>query len=176
MQTIKAATFLLFADHVAAFIANAPAWATSGLKEQARMSSLRQLTPTGARSSRRGDLSLSSRNGAPSWRYEVDDLIKAASPWGSIVEAEIIATDLFKVWDRLRFRMLQVAVRNASDFRDDRTIRTTRTCLLTGSWYAYEYPCPLLCCVFHYCELLTFAMHLRRWSAATRAHPLTISY
>ena len=102
MQTIKAATFLLFADHVAAFIANAPAWATSGLKEQARMSSLRQLTPTGARSSRRGDLSLSSRNGAPSWRYEVDDLIKAASPWGSIVEAEIIATDLFKVWDRLR--------------------------------------------------------------------------
>lgn len=36
-------------------------------------------------------------NEAPSWRYEVDALIKAASPWGSIVETEIIATDLLKV-------------------------------------------------------------------------------
>lgn len=36
----------------------------------------------------------------PSWRYEVDDLIKAVSPWGSLVEAEIIGTDLgkFRVW------------------------------------------------------------------------------
>lgn len=104
MLTIKAAALLLIADHVAAFIANAPALAASGFKEQARLSSLRQLPPAGARFSRRGELSLSSRDGAPSWRYEVDDLIKAASPWGSSVEAEIIATDLLKVWDWLRFR------------------------------------------------------------------------
>lgn len=96
MLTIKAAALLLIADHVAAFIANAPALAASGFKEQARLSSLRQLPPAGARFSRRGELSLSSRDGAPSWRYEVDDLIKAASPWGSSVEAEIIATDLLK--------------------------------------------------------------------------------
>lgn len=98
MLAIKAAALLLFTDHVAAFIANAPALATSCFEEQARITSLRQLTPW-ARFSRRGELSLSSRDGAPSWRYEVDDLIKAASPWGSIVEAEIIATDLLKVWD-----------------------------------------------------------------------------
>lgn len=39
----------------------------------------------------------SSSDGPPSWRYEVDDLIKAASPWGSCVETEIIATDLGKI-------------------------------------------------------------------------------
>lgn len=33
----------------------------------------------------------------PSWRYQIDDLVKAISPWGSSVEAEIIATDLVKV-------------------------------------------------------------------------------
>lgn len=36
----------------------------------------------------------SSNTPTPPWRYELDDLIKAASPWGSFVEAEIIATDL----------------------------------------------------------------------------------
>lgn len=36
----------------------------------------------------------SGEGSTPPWRYELDDLIKAASPWGSIVEAEIIATDL----------------------------------------------------------------------------------
>lgn len=117
MLTIKAAALLLIADHVAAFIANAPALATSGLEEQARMSSLRQLSPAGAGFRRRGELSLSSRDGAPSWRYEVDDLIKAASPWGSIVEAEIIATDLFKVWGLNQVSNLQVAVCKASDSR-----------------------------------------------------------
>lgn len=40
----------------------------------------------------------------PPWRYELDDLIKAASPWGSLVEAETIATDLgdFRTEDRDR--------------------------------------------------------------------------
>lgn len=36
----------------------------------------------------------SGESSTPSWRYEMDDLVKAASPWGSLVEAEIIATDL----------------------------------------------------------------------------------
>lgn len=36
-------------------------------------------------------------DGTPSWRFEVDDLLKAASPWGSIVETETIAMDLLKV-------------------------------------------------------------------------------
>lgn len=110
MLTTKAAALLLIADHVTAFIANAPALAASGLAEQAGMASLRR---PGARFSRRGELALSSRDAAPSWRYEVDDLIKAASPWGSLVEAEIIATDLLKVWACccLRFRRLQFVQR-----------------------------------------------------------------
>lgn len=36
----------------------------------------------------------SGESSTPSWRYELDDLVKAASPWGSLIEAEIIATDL----------------------------------------------------------------------------------
>lgn len=39
------------------------------------------------------------RRQVPSWRYQVDDFVKAISPWGSSVEAEIIATDLVKVHD-----------------------------------------------------------------------------
>lgn len=31
------------------------------------------------------------------WRLELDDLIKSASPWGSASEAEILAMDLLKV-------------------------------------------------------------------------------
>lgn len=33
----------------------------------------------------------------PSWRLEMDELIRAASPWGSAVETEILALDLLKV-------------------------------------------------------------------------------
>lgn len=98
MLTIKAAALLLFADNVTAFIANTPALPASSLQEHGRkMFSMIPHSPARAGYSRRGELALASRDGAPSWRYEVDDLIKAASPWGSIVEAEIIASDLLKV-------------------------------------------------------------------------------
>lgn len=52
--------------------------------------------PLLARSSSRSSEGSTSRSSGstPPWRYELDDLIKAASPWGSVVEAEIIATDL----------------------------------------------------------------------------------
>ncbi len=52
----------------------------------------------------------------PSWRYEVDDLIKAVSPWGSLVEAEIIGTDL---GDYLGGRRLSIVNFNTGLFTND---------------------------------------------------------
>lgn len=100
---------LLAFDAVLAFIPNAPArslhkHATGGTSptvratpfkpfEKCRPSTLVEADPC---ASGHGKWCLFSGDGTPSWRYEVDDLIKAASPWGSLVETEIIATDLLK--------------------------------------------------------------------------------
>lgn len=114
MQSIATATLLLTVGQVAAFIPNGPAL---GLKEQESAgvplaTAMHARTGTFARTTgaidsaavarglclrTRGGLLLCFSNGTPTWRYEIDDLIKAASPWGSSVEAEIIATDLLKV-------------------------------------------------------------------------------
>lgn len=45
----------------------------------------------------RGLQPLSSSRETPSWRYQLDELFKSASPWGSASQAEILAVDLLKV-------------------------------------------------------------------------------
>lgn len=55
------------------------------------------LSSSGGSTSNASNTKTRREDGTPSWRYEVDDLIKAAGPWGSLVETEIIATDLLKV-------------------------------------------------------------------------------
>ncbi|CAM9991287.1 unnamed protein product, partial [Hapterophycus canaliculatus] len=54
------------------------------------------LSSSGGGTSNTSSTKTRSDDRTPSWRYEVDDLIKAAGPWGSLVETEIIATDLVK--------------------------------------------------------------------------------
>lgn len=88
---------LLVVKQSAAFVPgkSGPASIHRGLS-QARSASVQpRLSPlSGTRS---GD------SGTPLWRYELDDLIKAASPWGSFVEAEFIATDICRwFWERKR--------------------------------------------------------------------------
>lgn len=107
MRPIATTTLLLLVDQVAAFVPNGRAGSlnqrmptsistSEALNSPTSINNYSNYSPRVRLSGLRG-LSLSSGNGTPSWRYEVDDLIKAASPWGSLVETEIIATDLLKV-------------------------------------------------------------------------------
>lgn len=103
--TVPFLAALLTADQAAAFVSHGPAL---GLKDRTTSRALSAASqsrcpcrhPCIRRPAGSATLSLSSNgaNGPPSWRYEIDDLIKAASPWrGSIVETEIILSDLVKV-------------------------------------------------------------------------------
>ncbi|CAM9762268.1 unnamed protein product [Ectocarpus sp. 12 AP-2014] len=77
---------LLFIDRAAAFVPSASTKQCGG-GGGVRLRSSRSSSSSS---------SSSSSDKTPSWRLEVDDLVKAASPWGSLVETEIIATHLLK--------------------------------------------------------------------------------
>lgn len=106
MMHPKTSVILLLAVDVGvAFVSNMPPVGLLGVKNArtATTSTPRIRCRVDASGGRRGlqPLRVSSADadadGTPSWRFELDDLLKAASPWGSVVETEIIAMDLLKV-------------------------------------------------------------------------------
>ncbi|CAM9779463.1 unnamed protein product [Ascophyllum nodosum] len=98
-------TLLLVNSTSAAFVPHGPnPFVPHGLKAQpsgylSRGTAAQRVTTTTTSTTagnlRRSVMALKGQ-GTPSWRYQVDDFFKAISPWGSSVEAEIIATDLLK--------------------------------------------------------------------------------
>lgn len=112
MYSRSSIIILLVLDVGVAFVSNIPAVgfknkrtaiAPAGLRTRSYNINRCPTFPTNADEGRGHlqPLSISSADddadGTPSWRFELDDLLKAASPWGSVVETEIIAMDLLKV-------------------------------------------------------------------------------